>query len=153
MQFKIPQDMHIEDKLFAFISFKQFFIILGGGGISYVLYIIMSPILPPLAYAVPIGALLLLTAAVAFFKLDNLTFQKVVLLLLETILIPKKRVWKHLPEIPTNLDLLEAQLDVFGYKKSDAPKERILEEKSLEELTKLVTTEEFVKDTTKPPSF
>ena len=42
MQFKVPQDVQREDIILWLITFKQFVILLLGGGISYVMFVNMN---------------------------------------------------------------------------------------------------------------
>lgn len=118
MQFKIPQNIDVEDKIIAFISFKQLFILLGGGAVSYVIYTVSVGRVPAYAYIIPIAFILAITALIAFLKVDNLTFPRMVLLFLERIINPSQRVWRHFSTIPTLLDEYEELLkNTAGTKK------------------------------------
>ncbi len=70
MQFKVPQFIDIEDKLFGPLTFKQFAYLAGGGGMAFVAYK-----LTPIYIAIPImlvsvGLALLLT----FYKMNGQNF-------------------------------------------------------------------------------
>lgn len=70
MRFQVPQFIEIEDKIFGPLSFKQFVYVVGGVGISYVLYRAL-----PLLAAAPLIALVLgLALALAFYKINNKPF-------------------------------------------------------------------------------
>lgn len=111
MQFKIPQNVEIEDKIIAFVSFKQLFIMLGGGGIAYLIYIIAVDKFPITAWAIPVVVILLLTVLTAFFKIDNISFAKAILLFLEMIINPQKRLWETSSSFTTQLDILASLSD------------------------------------------
>jgi len=70
MQFKVPQFIDIEDKLFGPFTFKQFLYMVGGAALSYVIYrffgIVVSILLVP-----PIIGLAL---ALTFVKINNKPF-------------------------------------------------------------------------------
>lgn len=137
MQFKIPQNVEIEDKIIAFISFKQLFIILGGGGIAYLVYIIAVDKFPVTAWAIPVVVILLLTALTAFFRIDNITFAKAILLFLEMIINPQKRLWETSSFFPSHLDKL-ASLTDKEVNKSTTPENKKLEIKDLDTIASIL---------------
>lgn len=70
MQFRVPQFIDIEDKIFGPFTFKQFAYLIGGGGLVYILFRILPfwiAIIPMLLVA---GLTLLLT----FYKINNKPF-------------------------------------------------------------------------------
>jgi len=91
MQFKVPQNVQMEDKIVGPLTIKQLIICAVGGGISYFIYIstakiyVLSIWLP--ATAIPA----LITVAIAFVKIKDIPFIKFVLLELERLLVPQKR--------------------------------------------------------------
>lgn len=137
MQFKIPQNVEVEDKIIAFISFKQLFIIMGGGGIAYLVYIIAVDKFPITAWAIPVVVILLLTALTAFFKIDNITFAKAILLFLEMIINPKKRLWETSSSFISQLDIL-ASLSDKEINKSQQVEARQLEMNDLDTITSIL---------------
>ena len=92
MQFKVPQNVQIEDKILPFMTLRQFVIAGVGGGITYLIYLLLehqsSQIRMP-----PVFAFGLLTVAVAFLKIHGIPFVNFILLLLERYLNETKRVW------------------------------------------------------------
>ena len=137
MQFKIPQNVEVEDKIIAFISFKQLFIIMGGGGIAYIVYIIAVDKFPITAWAIPVVVILLLTVLTAFFKIDNITFAKAILLFLEMIINPKKRLWETSSNFISQLDIL-ASLSDKEINKSTQIEARQLEMNDLDAITSIL---------------
>jgi len=54
MDFKVPQNIEIEDKIFGPFSLRQFFYVTGGIGISYVLWRIL-PAVVAILLIIPVG--------------------------------------------------------------------------------------------------
>ena len=74
MQFKVPQFLEIEDKIFGPFTFKEFVYLAGGAGICFVLYKLLGLLwgfIPILAVA---GFSLMLT----FYKPNNKPFLNMV---------------------------------------------------------------------------
>ncbi len=96
LQYKIPQNVGIEDKIVGPFSLRQLIILAVGGGISYVLFAITSRIyeLNVLEYIL-IALPALFALAAAMLKIHNVTFIKYLALLLEFAIKPKKRMWDH----------------------------------------------------------
>jgi hypothetical protein len=70
MQFKVPQFIDIEDKLFGPFTFRQFAYLAGGGGMIFVLYR-MLPLWLAIIFIIPIAAL---TALLTFYRINNKPF-------------------------------------------------------------------------------
>ncbi len=68
-QYPIPQFIESEGKIVSFLTFRQFFILIGGGAVCFVLYYLL-PFFLFVILAVLIG---LLVAATAFLKVDNVS--------------------------------------------------------------------------------
>lgn len=70
MQFKVPQFIDIEDKLFGPFTFKEFTYLAGGGGLVYALYKIL-PIFIALPLMIIIG---IFAGALTFYKINGKPF-------------------------------------------------------------------------------
>lgn len=70
MQFKVPQFLEIEDKIFGPFTFKQFVYLVGGGAICYVLFRLLGLVWG----AIPILVVGGLSAALAFYRPNNKPF-------------------------------------------------------------------------------
>lgn len=96
MQYKIPQNVGIEDKIVGPFSLRQLIILAGGAGVSYVLFVISSKlyelnIIEYILIALPA----LFALAAATLKIYNVSFTKYIFLMLEFAIKPKKRMWDH----------------------------------------------------------
>ena len=142
LQYKIPQNIDIADKIVGPLTLRQLITVAIGAGISYVLFAVSSKLyeLNTLEYVV-IALPAIIAAAAAFIKINNIPFTKFVLLSLEYAIKPKKRFWDHrgivsitAPELETitvdisdktdgrgkkavNLDELSRILDSGGFEK------------------------------------
>lgn len=92
MQYKVPQNVQIEDKILPFMTMRQLIICGVGGGFTYMVYLALEYQSPQI-WIPPIVLLGGLTAAVAFLKIHDIPFVKYILLVLERYLIETKRVW------------------------------------------------------------
>jgi len=70
MQFKVPQFIDVEDKLFGPLTFRQFVYIVGGAGIIYVLYKLL-PLWISIFLILPVAALSVL---LVFYKINEKPF-------------------------------------------------------------------------------
>lgn len=94
MQFKVPQDVQQADRIVSFLTLQQLIICVVGGGFAYAVYTILhNQGLPTIFWIPPVGVMLLLTAAFAFLKIANLPFYKYLMVLLERLIMPSRRVW------------------------------------------------------------
>lgn len=91
MQFKVPQFLDIEDKIFGPFTFSEFVYLAGGGGICYVLYKALGfwiGIIPILAVA---GFALALT----FYKPNNKPFVNMLESGFRYLFQEKLYIWKR----------------------------------------------------------
>lgn len=70
MQFKVPQFLEIEDKIFGPFTFKEFIYLVGGGGLCFILYKLLGFWLG----AIPILAVAGFSLALTFYKPNNKPF-------------------------------------------------------------------------------
>ena len=91
MQFKVPQFIEIEDKIFGPLTFKQFAFLLGGVGGVYLFYKLL-PFWLAIFFIIPIGGLSLL---LAFYKYNGKPFVFYLQAGLNFILSKKLYIWKQ----------------------------------------------------------
>jgi len=143
MNFKIPQDLEIEDKIVGPLTMKGLIIAFVGGGIAYWAYMNLDDQTWP-AIALPV---IVITIAIIFVRIKNMTFLTWLYSLILLFLKPQKRVWRKLsdsPEFTVNLN------DIMTAKKLDAKQGIMLstredKAKKLKEMRKKLEQEEMNK--------
>ncbi|HCW31934.1 MAG: hypothetical protein UT36_C0003G0104 [Candidatus Peregrinibacteria bacterium GW2011_GWF2_39_17] len=93
MQFKIPQNVQMEDKIVGPLTLKQLIIVAVGGGIDYFIYVSLARVYVLTVWIVPVAVIGLITLAIAFIKIQGISFIRYLLLSFEFYLKPRKRVW------------------------------------------------------------
>jgi len=91
MQFKVPQFLDIEDKIFGPFTFKQFVYLVGGAGLCYVFYQWLGFLLG----LIPILAIASLSGALAFYRPNNKPFIDMIESGFKYMLQNKLYVWKR----------------------------------------------------------
>jgi len=131
MQFKVPQNVQIEDKILPFMTLRQLIICGVGGGFTYLVYLMLER--QPLSiWSPPVGILALITVSIAFLKVRGIPFVSFVLLLLERYLNEPKRVWvKSAGDIFPKLSAAKSKT------KKEDPKKKTLPENSAKDIKKL----------------
>lgn len=89
MQFRTPQFIDIEDKIFGPFTFKEFIYMLGGGFMGYLSFKLL-----PFLIGVPLGiGLVILALALAFYKVNNRPFVTVLQAWMKYQLASKLYIW------------------------------------------------------------
>ena len=91
MQFKVPQFLEIEDKIFGPFTFRQFVYLAGGGGLCFVLF----KALGFLWGAIPIMAVAGLSLALTFYRPNNKPFLDMVEAGFKYTMQNKLYIWKR----------------------------------------------------------
>ncbi|MDH4358344.1 MAG: PrgI family protein [Candidatus Berkelbacteria bacterium] len=97
MQYKVPQNIDLEDKIVGPFTMKQFIYVIVAGGIIYAWWSYLSnnyvDFMPAfLIFAVPVG---FLGFCLALVKVNERPFEFFLLNLLRFIFSPKRRVWQE----------------------------------------------------------
>ncbi len=93
---KIPQNIRVEDKLIGPLSLRQIIIVAIGGGVSYAMFAGLSKTygsVPAVAHAF-IWLPLIICAAFALVKINDISLTRYSLLTFELMVKPRKRVWQ-----------------------------------------------------------
>lgn len=92
MQYKIPQNIDLEDRVVGPLTLVQFLYLLSGGIVIYILFTVIAPVntILFLAFSVPIG---LFSFALAFLKIQDQPFPRFVLAFLAYLFKPKAQTW------------------------------------------------------------
>lgn len=93
MQYKVPQNVQMEDKIVGPLTLKQMIILGAGGGVAYVVYIALARTYYWEVWIFPVLVVILITVLFAFVRLYNLSFSRFILLFLQHLLIPRQRIW------------------------------------------------------------
>ena len=95
MRFEVPQFIDVEDKIFGPLTLKQFIYLAGGAGLGYVMYKI-APF--PLSWILGL-AFIGFGLMLAFYKINNQPFIKVVQSYLSYRLKNRLYIWKRTPVV------------------------------------------------------
>lgn len=92
MQFKVPQNIDLADRIVGPLTLVQFLYVLTGGMIIYFLFSTIAPVNPSLFFilAFPITVF---TLALAFLKIQDQPFPKFVVAFFVFLSRPKVRIW------------------------------------------------------------
>jgi hypothetical protein len=90
MQFQVPQFIEVEDKIFGPLTFKQFIYLAGGLAISFLLY----KVLPFFIAIIFIAPVVVLSIALAFYKIHNKPFITVLEAAFRYALGNKLYIWR-----------------------------------------------------------
>lgn len=91
MRFQVPQFIEVEDKIFGPLTLKQFIYLAGGAGLSFAIYRLLDSIV--LSF-VPIVIVMTLSAALAFYKINNKPFIFVMEAAFKYFFSSKLYIWK-----------------------------------------------------------
>ncbi|MBU1446073.1 PrgI family protein [Patescibacteria group bacterium] len=94
MQFKIPQNVQMEDRIVGPLTLKHMIILGIGGGFAYVLYVVLARSYYMEVWLPPIAIIVILTLLFAFVKIYNVSFAKFIILFIEHLFVPRKRKWQ-----------------------------------------------------------
>jgi hypothetical protein len=142
---KIPQNVQIEDKLIGPLSLRQIIIIAIGGGMSYAFYAVIEKsmgVVPIYAHALIWWPAIILTA-IAVVRINDISLTRYMLLILESSLKPKIRIWqprKGVLSLPPKVTEKKAKKKAKGEDSSDAVKNKKSDVR-LEELSVLLDRE------------
>ena len=91
MQFKVPQFIDIEDKIFGPFTFRQFAFLVGGGGMTFVLYKILGFWIG----LIPMLLIIAFTICLVFVKINSKPFIYYVEAFFKYVISSKLYIWKQ----------------------------------------------------------
>lgn len=109
MQYKVPQNIDLEDKIVGPFTAKQFVYLLVGFCITYVLVITIGTGPFAMLIIVPVVAL---TLSLTFIRVQDRPFEQFIVAVLRYISRPKLRTWNRAGDPPT-LVIKRTQKNVF----------------------------------------
>ena len=92
MQFQVPQNIDLEDKIVGPLTLRNFLVLLFGGMFIYALFLLPIPRLASIIISIPVGIGLL---AISFVKVQDQPFTKFFTSFVYYLLRPKKRIWNQ----------------------------------------------------------
>lgn len=90
MRFQVPQFIEVKSKIFGPLTLEQFIYLAGGGGVVFLIYL-MLPFWLVFLLAIPIIGFSL---ALSFYKINNQPFVKILENALGFVSSPKLYVWR-----------------------------------------------------------
>ena len=93
MQYQVPQFIDIEDKIIGPLTIRQFFYLLGGAAIIFIMYIFLQ-LWVVIILGIPVAAFSL---ALAFLKIDGVPFIKVIANAINFTSSKRLYLWKKSP--------------------------------------------------------
>ncbi len=97
MQFQVPQNIDLEDKIVGPLTMKSFLLLLFGGMFVYAIFSLPIPRAITIIIAIPIIIVLIL---ISFVKIQDQPFTKFFVSLVYFWLRPKKRIWSQKDPLP-----------------------------------------------------
>jgi hypothetical protein len=91
MRFQVPQFIEVEDKIFGPLTLKQFIYLLGGAGLSFIIYTFVGNLIISAIFILPVMGFAL---ALAFYKINNKPFIGVVESAFNYYIGNKLYIWK-----------------------------------------------------------
>lgn len=146
MQFKIPQNVQLEDKIVGPLTLKQLATLGIGGGIAYAFYIGLAKTYIWVVWAPPVAFFTILTLAITFLKINGIPFGKWCFLMVEYVFIPRKRVF-----IMGSADVYEATIFAKDEQKKLDDKQLSKAEKDHEKIKNLGEISKLLDSYGKPP--
>lgn len=96
MQFQVPQFIEVEDKIFGPLTAKQFFYLLGGGAVIFLLYVFFE-----LWITIILGGIVaVFSISLAFLKVNGMPFIKVLGNGLSYVFSNRLYLWKKTAVAP-----------------------------------------------------
>lgn len=133
MQFKVPQNIDLADRVVGPLTLVQFLYLLTGGIVVYILFSVVAPVNIPLFFglSIPIGVF---SFALAFLKIQDQPFGKFVVAFMSYLSRPKIRVWAK--------EGLDPEVIVADNspKKSDRVPTKAIKKSELEKLSQALDT-------------
>ncbi|MEN9621610.1 MAG: hypothetical protein RLZZ67_44 [Candidatus Parcubacteria bacterium] len=118
MRFQVPQFIEVEDKIFGPLTLKQFIYLLGGAGLSFILYSFIGNLYISIFFILPVIGFSL---TLAFYKINNKPFINVVEAAFNYYVGNKLYIWKHVEKpIIAKEQAVESAPDFYVPKLSDS---------------------------------
>lgn len=120
MQFRVPQFIDVEDKLFGPLTFRQFLYLLGCSAIAFVIYSFIPFKFIGILFAIPVFAFGL---ALAFVQINNKPFLFTLEAAFNYYIKDRLYIWKKVPKkgvLKKEEEIVEEQSGAFLPKLSES---------------------------------
>ncbi|MFA7216526.1 MAG: PrgI family protein [Candidatus Paceibacterota bacterium] len=94
MRYQIPQFIEVEDKIIGPFTIKQFLYLAGGGGMAFIAY----TLLPLFLSIFVIPAIIILSLALTFYKVNNKNFVEFLESVFSYYTKERLYIWKKIPK-------------------------------------------------------
>ncbi len=111
MRFQVPQFIEVEDKIFGPLSLKQFIYMVGGGGLSFLVYVFLDSLV--LSF-IPIAIIMIFSSALAFYKINNKPFVGVMESAFHYYIGSKLYIWKKMDKKPQKNNTTAEQIKNYA---------------------------------------
>ena len=101
MRFQVPQFIEVEDRIFGQLTLKQFIYLVGGGGLSFLIYALTDSLA---ISVVPMIIIMAISASLAFYKVNNKPFIATMESAFKYYLGSKLYIWKK-EDVPAEKSL------------------------------------------------
>jgi len=138
MQAKVPQNVQMADKIVGPLTLRHMIIIGSGGGLAYLVYVILAQNYYWEVWLFPVAFIVIVTLLIAFVKIYNLSFGKFAILFMEYLFLPRKRQWTK-----SSAEIFNRQQIQTKNKKKKVQKKKKGEEaaktiRKIDDLTKMI---------------
>lgn len=135
MQFKIPQDVDLEDRILPFLTMRQLIVLVIGGWIAWLIfYTLASKHYTAQVWGPIIFFICLLTICIAYVTIDHLPFHRWVAIALYRSVVPQKRYWNNTFSWEMYFDALTSNKEKKPETKPEVTEDKKKDEASLEEI-------------------
>jgi len=132
VQYKVPQNLDLQDKVIGPLTMIQFLYVMGGGVIIYLVFNVAGPGFLFYLTAIPVGALSL---GLAFLKIQDQPLMHFITAGFIYYLRPKQRIWQRFgTNIITVRELPQSK------KKEELPPKKSVSKSELEKLAYMLDT-------------
>lgn len=101
-QYKVPQNIDLEDKIVGPFTMKQFGYLMGGGILIYGIYQVFAPYENGIIYTIVLSLpVALLAIALTFIKINDRPFEFFLINFFQYSFSPKRRIWQRGYVTPT----------------------------------------------------
>lgn len=138
MQFKVPQDVQREDRIVGPLTLRQLIICGIGFSIAYAIYTFLGRDYELITALIPVIIIALITVVFAFIKPLDLVFERYILFLIESMILPAKRYWLKGTGDPSRLSFIPPSTPAKKINKDNAEKAQLKKNQSISELSNIL---------------